>query len=508
MLEARMAASPTFRLVLTACAVAAVAGAAVLGVLLVLPQEPLDPALPTVAERIADLRTERAGLEARADAEARIALLPAFRTAGLLVDDLAARHERDGEHGFDRLPAAARQPFLALDALNGALREALERQTEGARAAALRAGEATASAIDRLVAGESPAVLAYTPAFVPPRQAAGDLSLPAPSAPLPLPRAALDSAPAIAGAASPSPVPPGAPRYAPPFAPPVDDEPAVTVEIVGANLVAPGGPAPVLSIGGWRGPARLRDGRLVFAVPRGAFPSETTRTAFTLATLTLRRGGRPLTFQLLFTVLPDKPGWFALDQRVRALAPESNTLVSPEILARAAVGETRTVRRCFDPPEGWRFDVERVRVVIVERLGWEDDASDPGLNGGSVDIVKPDRPGQVCLSVVAKPVVKTARTATIGRFEATLVRDVVTETAVRSGVRALDWREAMRVPLDPAMSEWKLYVRLFDGVDREFGGRAGAVAPTLEVPFLSIETEEGGKALILRADPAAGPRGG
>ena len=473
MLEARMAASPIFRFVLIACTAAALAGAAVVGVLLALPAAPTDPALPSVAERIADLRTERAGLQARADAEARIALLPAFRTAGLLVDDLAARHERDGDRAFDRLSPAARSPFEALEKLNDALREALERQTEGARAAAVRAGEAAAGVVDRMVPGDGAAVLAYAPAFVPPRRAPGDLSLPAPA-----------------------------------FAPPVDDEPAVTVEVVGAHLVPSSGAAPVLSVGGWRGAARVRDGRLVFTVPRSAFPSETTRTAFTLATLTLRREARPVTFQLLFTVLPDKPGWFALDQRVRSLAPESNTLVSPEILARAAVGETRTVRRCFDPPEGWRFDPERVRVVIVERLGWEEDASDASLNGGSVDIVKPDRPGQVCLSVVAKPMLKTARTATIGRFEATLVRDVLTETTVRSGVRALDWCEAMRVPLDPRMTEWKLYVRLFDGIDREFGGRGGGASAPLMAPFLSIETEEGGKALILRADPAAVPSGG
>ncbi|MCA0305465.1 MAG: hypothetical protein LCH95_23945 [Proteobacteria bacterium] len=490
---------------LIAVVAVAVVGAAVAAVRLAVPAEPLDPALPTVAERIADLRTERAGLQARADAEARIALLPAFRTAGMLVDDLAARHDRDGDRAFDRLSPAARQPFQALDALNDALREALERQTEGARAAAQRAGEATVAAVDRLVAGDAPTVLAYTPSYVPPRRAGGDLSLAVPPLAVPSPRLALEAgAPAPAAPAIPAPAiaAPGAPRYAPPFAPPVDDEPAVTVEVVGANLLSSGGAAPVLSIGGWRGPASVRDGRLVFAVPRQAFPSEATRTAFTLATLTVRREARPITFQLLFAVLPDKPGWFALDQRVQAIAPEANTLVSPEILARAAVGESRTVRRCFDPPEGWRFDAERVRVVIVERLGWQDDLSDPTLNGGSVEIVPPDKPGQVCLSVMAKPAVKTARTATIGRFEATLVRDVVTETIVRSGVRALDWREAMRVPLDPRLSEWKLYVRMFDGIDREFSGRAGGAAAPLKAPFLSIEPEEGGKALVLRVDPA------
>ena len=97
--------------------------------------------------------------------------------------------------------------------------------------------------------------------------------------------------------------------------------------------------------------------------------------------------------------------------------------MSPEILARAPAGETRTVRRCFDPPPGWRFDKERRRVVIVERLGWMDDVGDPTLNGGSVEFGPRTSRGQICVTVAAKPVTASARTATIGRFEATLVRD-------------------------------------------------------------------------------------
>ena len=511
MLEAGMAALLPARRLLPALAVLAVVVALAAAVLAMLPRDVPDPTMPTVAEKIADLRTERAGLQARADAEARVALLPAFRTAGLLVDGLAARHDRDGERAVDRLSPVERQPFAQLEALNAALGEALERQTEGARAAALRAGETAAAAIDRLAAGDTPLVVSYEPRFVPPRRSGGDLSLPLP-APAATGGLSAGSGAGMAGAngaerpAVSSPA--TAPRFAPSFAEAGDEEPAVMVEVAGAHLVSSNGALPALSIGGWRGPATRRDGRLVFAVPRHAFPAEAARTAFTLATLTLRREQRPVTFQLLFTVLPDKPGWFALDQRVRTVAPESNTLVSPEILARAPVGETRTVRRCFDPPSGWRFDRERMRVVIVERLGWQDDLSDPTLNNGSVDLVAPDKPDQVCLSVVAKPAVKTARTATIGRFEATLVRDVTVETAARSGVRALDWREAMRVPIEAGMVEWKLYVRLFDGIDRDFERRAGQPPAALAAPFLSIELEEDGRVVVLRADPAlAPPRG-
>jgi hypothetical protein len=184
---------------------------------------------------------------------------------------------------------------------------------------------------------------------------------------------------------------------------------------------------------------------------------------------------------------------------VQSTTPESNTLVSPEILARAPAGETRKVRRCFDPPPGWRFDQERRRVVIVERLGWHDDLGDPTLNGGSVEFVPEEKPGQICVAVIARPVTRQARTATIGRFEATLLRDRPVEQVVKSGIRALDWHEPARVPIEPGMAEWKLYVRLFDEIDREFASTGASTA------FLRISRDDDGQAIVLQADPAAEP---
>src|SRR4029453_11606558 len=146
----------------------------------------------------------------------------------------------------------------------------------------------------------------------------------------------------------------------------------------------------------------------------------------------------------------------------------------PQNLSAPAAGEPPTVRRFFDPPVGWRFDKERQRVVIVERLGWQDDVSDPTLNAGPVEFVPAEESGQVCIAVIARPVMRSARTATIGRFEATLVRDRPSESVAKSGVRALDWREAVRVPVEPGLVAWKLYVRLFEDIDREFAGDADA----------------------------------
>jgi hypothetical protein len=69
----------------------------------------------TIGERLLALRAERATLQARADGEARISLLQAFRTAGLLTDALAARYESDAERAFDGLPAARCQSAFKRD---------------------------------------------------------------------------------------------------------------------------------------------------------------------------------------------------------------------------------------------------------------------------------------------------------------------------------------------------------------------------------------------------------
>jgi hypothetical protein len=491
------------RRVRRALAVVAVAGLVAAAVLFAVMREEAPAGGPTVDEKIAILRTERASLQARADSEARIGLLPAFRTAGLLLDALLVRSDSDGDRAFDHLPAFRRQVFSELDALNGALKDALDRPSEGARLAAHKAAARAATQLDRLVADDAPLILSYSPRFVPPRRATGELTL-APKAP--------NAAPGPAPLRLDTPGGPAAnqavqavPRYAPDFAAAGDDDPPLQIEIVGSHLASAGGPPPVLSIGAWRGQATVSPERLRFSVPRAAFVTDARRASFAAAALSIRRGPRTVLFQLLFTVLPDRPGSFAFDQRVHATTLESNTLVSPEILSRAPAGETRTVRRCFDPPAGWRFDKERQRVVIVERLGWQDDASDPTLNSGSVEFVPAEEPGQVCIAVIARPVMRSARTATIGRFEATLVRDRPSETVVKSGVRALDWREAVHVPVEAGMIEWKLYLRLFDDIDGEFEGRADTGLPRVSMPFLRIGLDDGGRVLVLRADPTAEP---
>ncbi|MDI1286313.1 MAG: hypothetical protein PSV46_18145 [Reyranella sp.] len=453
----------------------------------------------TIGEKLAVLRAERASLQARSDGEARVGLLQAFRVAGLLTDALAARYAPEAERGFDRLPAARHQPFAELDRLNAAIRDALDRPGDGARHAA---GKAAAQATVRLeqIAGldDAPLVLSYTPRFVPPRRATGELTLTPGASGSPPPEGMLRlQVPPARGATAPSTVP-TVPRYAPDFAGSREDDPVVEVEIVGVLLTS--GPPPVLAIGNWRGEATMAPERLRFSVPRSAFANDAARTTFAAGSLLVRRGSRTAAFQLLFTVLPDRPGSFALDQRVSTVELEANTLVSPEILARAPAGETRTTRRCFDPPTGWRFDKERRRVVIVERLGWIDDMADPTLNNGSVEFVSAKDPKQICVTVIARPVTKAARTATIGRFETTLVRDVPVEQVLKSGIRALDWREPARVPIEPGMVEWKLYVRLFDEVDRQFDRPVPS-----GMAFLRVTLDDDGKTLVLQADPTAEP---
>jgi hypothetical protein len=481
-------------------AAVAVLGAALVAGATLLERHDAVPSGQTQGEKIALIKGERSRLQARADAEGRIGLLSAFRIAALLTDALATRADSDEERPLDQLTATGRQAFADIDSLNAALRSAVARPSEGARRAAMVSAERARGSLERLAGiGDLPLVLQYTPRFVPPRRATGDLTLAPRSAGSSAAERSLQLSPG--GKVSEEPAVPTVPRYAPAFAAAREDDPPVQVEIVGLHLMSPdGGPPPMLAIGSWRGQATVAPERLRFSVPRDAFATDAVRTTFATGLLTFRRGARATAVELLFVVLPDRPGSFALDQKVRTLVPEANTLVSPEILARAAAGETRSVRRCFDPPAGWRFDKQSRRLVVVERLGWLDDVGDPTLNGGSVEFAADEGADQVCVVVTAKPVTKAARTATIGRFEATLVRDRPEDRVVQSGVRALDWREAVRVPLEPGMVEWKLYLRLFDEIDREFDGSVPS-----GLPFLHIATEPDGKALVLKADAAAEP---
>lgn len=420
------------------------------------------PAPPTIAEKLVILQAERAELQARADSLARIEMLSSFRAASLLFDALASRYEPEREQPFDRLPATRREMFARLEAVNAALRAAIDRPgTPGGPAAVSQAASGIPADLEWMASFDpSPVILSYTPTFLAPR------------------RTVPGDAPAPGG--------------------PAGDDPVIEIEILGLRLKRDR-TLPVLTIGSWRGEAVVTPERLKFVVPRSAFPADAKHARLASGSLFLRHDSRTVAFQLLFTSIPEKVGSFAFDQKVRSTVPESNTLVSPEILARAPAGEARTVRRCFDPPPGWRFDKSKRRVVIVERLGWIDDIPDETMNSGSVAFVREDRPSQICVAVVAKAATKAARTATIGRFEATLVRDVAVDRVVQSGVRTLDWNESVPVPFESGMVEWKLYVRLFDEIEREFQGSADGAAVPSGFTFLHIAID-GGNNLTLRAD--------
>jgi hypothetical protein len=446
---------------------------------------------PAVDERVVQLRSERTALQTRADAAARVAFLAPLQLAGLLTDALAARAGLD-RRPLSELAAPRREAFAALAALNEALKQAVARPAEATQAQARAAADRATRALEALAGDDQPLLLQVKPRVVPPRRS-GELAI----APRESPASAAEVPLRLRPAAPRSAEPPASDvRYAPDFATGAERDAVVAIEIVGLRLGSDG-PA-TLTVGAWRGEAKVAPERLHFSVPRAAFESDATRAVLTSGLLALRRDGRLVTFELPFLVLPDRPGSVALDQKLRWTEPEFNTLLSPEIMARAPAGETRSLRRCFDPPEGWRFDKAQRRVVIVERLGWLDDVGDPTLNGGTVEFAEDEGAAEVCLLVSAKPVTKGARTATIGRFEATLSRGQPQEKTVQSGVRALDWDEPLRLPIEPSAVERRLYVRLFGEIVREL---ADPLAGGL--PFLRISRED--DSLVLRVDPAAQP---
>src|SRR5437899_3292448 len=233
----------------------------------------------TQGEKVAMIKAERARLQARAGGEARIGLLSAFRIEALLTDALAARADGEEARTIDQLSAIRRQAFSDNDALNAALRDAIAQPGEGARLAASAAAERARVSLERLAGiDDLPLVLQFTPRFVLPRRATGDLTL--------TPRATAATAPegplriGSRSKASPEPAVPTVPRYAPAFATSGEHDPPVPVEVVGLHLSSDGGPPPVLAIGGWRGQATMAPERLRFSVPREAFATDGTRTGF------------------------------------------------------------------------------------------------------------------------------------------------------------------------------------------------------------------------------------
>ena len=255
-----------------------------------------------------------------------------------------------GDRAFDLLPAFRRQAFSELDALNGALKDALDRPSEGARLAAHKAAARAATQLDRLVADDAPLILSYTPRFVPPRRATGELTL-APNAPNaapgPAPQGALrldtPGGPAANQAVQ------AVPRYAPDFAAAGDDDPPLQIEIVGRTGIC--GRSPPCCRSCWRGQATVSPDRLRFSVPLAPLTdARRTGSRGALSIGAVAHGA----VQLLSRCCPT-PGSFAFDQRVRATTLDPNP-VSPDILSRAPAASAH-VRRCFDPPAGWRFEI-------------------------------------------------------------------------------------------------------------------------------------------------------
>jgi len=91
-------------------------------------------------------------------------------------------------------------------------------------------------------------------------------------------------------------------------------------------------------------------------------------------------------------------------------------------------------------------------VVIVERLGWLDDAPDATLNGGSVEFATDETARQICIVVTAQTglcIGGRAKPRPSAGLRRRWCHDLPVDRVVQSGVRAaLDWREPVRLPIE------------------------------------------------------------
>jgi hypothetical protein len=77
-------------------------------------------------------------------------------------------------------------------------------------------------------------------------------------------------------------------------------------------------------------------------------------------------------------------------------------------------------------------------------------------------------------------------------------------TVVKSGVRALDWRGRSRAD-QTQDGRMEALLRLFDDIDGSSKARPTPALPRRSMPFLRIGLDDGGRALVLPADPTAEP---
>ncbi len=403
----------------------------------------------TVKDVIASFRAEMATLIAQAGTESRITLVRAFQVSDALINALSAAYAENLSVTFEELDK--QQQKLFTDTRN------VIKQVDAATATPLReatrsVNDATAVISDIAIWANKPMITAYFPSYIGPSSLVQD----------------------------------------------------VNVTATGFRLQTTEGDEAKLLIGSQEYPSsQLTDVSLGFVIPRAAFATAKSGTAFQTATIVLSRTNgwwpwnsrQKVKFQLLFTVLPETLGSYTVSTKLRQPTTETKQFESDDLKVTKNGGGGLPLSECYSPPAGYKFDLSTVKVVETKHTAYKHDDTSPGTNIGYVkfkedEITTPDR---VCITVVASTGCKECGATTWGRLKATIVKTYDVETITESERKLLDWKSDAKIEIPKNAIDQTITVKLFDDLTR-----MGSPSSPPTIPFVDFDHDVRSTSVFLR----------
>lgn len=265
-------------------------------------------------------------------------------------------------------------------------------------------------------------------------------------------------------------------RYGPNYIQPQGFEGKLRITVQGFN---PDRENPSLKIGTKEFQPNEKFGnQLSFVVSRTDFPFMERRTDFAYAKLTLYDSRqwlglghrRPVSYDLIFLVLPNKLGTYQYQQIVSV--PKTETR---DWSATIATGRTTTDNAeneaCWSPPNGTIFDLGTVKLD-AQVMGWfADGGRDNRYNqGGAKWFTQPtlssdNTPTQkICVHLYARPTERNSSAQTQATVSAQTVRDYSEDATTDTGAVELEWDHDKSLDLNSNAKRSILSIRLFDEI--------------------------------------------
>lgn len=265
---------------------------------------------------------------------------------------------------------------------------------------------------------------------------------------------------------------------------------------------------PKLFIGNKEFPSsQLTDVSVGFVIPRTAFKSAKSGTAIESATVKLFRkpdkmfgGTREIEFQLMFTVLPETLGSFAVSTVERVERTDIMDYASaPPLTATIYGGGIVPSSQCYHPPSGYKFEVGTASAVETARTGLKHKNTSPSINIGTVSL-DPEHaatPERICIKVTAATGCKECAGSTSGRLEAKVVKRYYDDVRRESGHKPLGWNSDERIPIPNNANVESITVKLFGDVTK-----MGSPTSPPNIPFVSFDYDPRSQSIFLRPKQA------